>query len=222
MIFFFIEIEFEDHHKQTVQLQTQSDIEAMNEEAYSKLPEDEIIDFLNSTHNDEAIIVLGRQQINTQNGITMITIGSQSKLLATPGTQVQIYYEITNLHNEPTFHNFYVTDEQKYLTRLSVQNSWLSPSQTATIIVTAALPSNVEVGTRDKITFYAQGQTTVSQAAYLTVASSTGSQDNVLPSISYTYGSRCEGKIAAGQCTGNIWTLDIIAQDSESGKNIFV
>lgn len=50
---------------------------------------------------------------------TRIEIGAQSQLLANPGSTVQIYYEITNLRNMPTFHMFQVVDEQRFLQSLS-------------------------------------------------------------------------------------------------------
>lgn len=44
-----------------------------------------------------------------------------------------------------------------------------------------------------------------------------GVQDPWQPHIWYTYGSRCEGRTNAGNCAGAIWSVDIVAQDHESG-----
>lgn len=63
--------------------------------------------------------VMGR---NTLQAVTKIDIGSQSQLLAAPGQTVSIYYEVTNLREEPTFHIFQVLDEQRYLRSLNPQS----------------------------------------------------------------------------------------------------
>lgn len=59
---------------------------------------------------------------NTLQAITKIDIGSQSQLLAAPGQTVSIYYEVTNLREEPTFHIFQVVDELRYLRSLTPQS----------------------------------------------------------------------------------------------------
>lgn len=56
---------------------------------------------------------------NTLQAVTKIELGVQSQLLASPGQTVQIYYEVTNLREEPTFHNFQVVDEKRFLRALS-------------------------------------------------------------------------------------------------------
>lgn len=56
---------------------------------------------------------------NTLQAVTKIELGIQSQLLASPGTTVQIYFEVTNLREESTFHNFQVVDEKRYLRTLS-------------------------------------------------------------------------------------------------------
>lgn len=53
--------------------------------------------------------------------MTKIDLGAQTQLLGNPGTTAQIYYEITNLREEPSFHNFQVVDEQRYLRALNPQ-----------------------------------------------------------------------------------------------------
>lgn len=60
--------------------------------------------------------VMGR---NTLQAVTKIELGIQSQLLASPGTTVQIYYEVTNLRDESTFHNFQVVDEKRFLRTLN-------------------------------------------------------------------------------------------------------
>lgn len=69
-----------------------------------------------ATISNEIDDVMGR---NTLQAVTKIELGVQSQLLASPGQTVQIYYEVTNLREEPTFHNFQVVDEKRYLRALS-------------------------------------------------------------------------------------------------------
>lgn len=51
----------------------------------------------------------------------------------------------------------------------------------------------------------------------LQVSTLGGSHDTTRPSLEYTYGSRCEGKLEYDRCSGAIWTLQISARDYESG-----
>jgi hypothetical protein len=150
--------------------------------------------------------------------ITKIDVGLQSQLIASPGATVQLYFEVSNLRQEPSFHNFQVTDEKSYLRTLQPQGLLLAPGQTQTVIVTAFIPQNAEIGSSDKIVFKSQGIGSAQQAVVVFVSGTgSGNQDNWQPHIWYTYGSRCEGKSTPGTCAGGIWSLDITAQDYESG-----
>lgn len=51
----------------------------------------------------------------TIQSVTKIDIGIQSQLLVSPGAQVEIIYEITNLRTEPQYYTFLVQDELRYL-----------------------------------------------------------------------------------------------------------
>lgn len=64
----------------------------------------------------------GRSGKNTLQLETRIELGAQSQLLAVAGSTVQIYYEITNLRMVPTFHNFQVVDELRFLQTLNPQS----------------------------------------------------------------------------------------------------
>lgn len=64
----------------------------------------------------DVVEILGR---NTLQAVTSIQMGIQSQLLANPGSTVQLYFEVTNLREEATFHNFQVADEKRYLQTLS-------------------------------------------------------------------------------------------------------
>lgn len=56
---------------------------------------------------------------------------------------------------------------------------WLAAGQTQSAIVTAYIPPNAQIGDKDKITFTSQGIGLASQAATLTVTSSTALQVNL-------------------------------------------
>lgn len=53
---------------------------------------------------------------------------------------------------------------------------WLAAGQTQSAVVTVYIPPNAQIGDKDKITFTSQGLGVASQAATLTVTSSTAIQ----------------------------------------------
>lgn len=56
---------------------------------------------------------------NTQlETITKIDIGAQSQLMPVAGSWVQLYFEVTNLRDVPTFHTYLLVDEQRFLRSL--------------------------------------------------------------------------------------------------------
>jgi hypothetical protein len=57
----------------------------------------------------------GRALKQTTQSVTKIDVGVQSQLLVAPGSTSVIYFDVTNLRNEPTYHNFNVQDEKRYL-----------------------------------------------------------------------------------------------------------
>lgn len=63
--------------------------------------------------------VQARSGKNILQALTKIDLGAQSQLLANPGSTIQIHYEITNLRDMPTFHNFQVIDERSFLRSLT-------------------------------------------------------------------------------------------------------
>lgn len=70
-------------------------------------------------HRQLATEVLGRSLKSTLQAVTRIELGPQTQLLANAGSTVQIYYEITNLRDVPSFQNFQVVDEQRFLRALN-------------------------------------------------------------------------------------------------------
>lgn len=62
----------------------------------------------------------GRALKQTLQTVTKIDVGIQSQLLVAPGSSSIIYFEITNLRSEPTYHSFDAQDEKRYL-------RWMEP-----------------------------------------------------------------------------------------------
>lgn len=60
----------------------------------------------------------GRALKQTIQSVTKIDVGVQSQLLVAPGSTSVIYFEVTNLRNEPTYHNLNVQDEKRFLRAL--------------------------------------------------------------------------------------------------------
>jgi hypothetical protein len=60
----------------------------------------------------------GRALKQTTQTVTKIDVGIQSQLLVAPGSTSIIYFDVTNLRNEPTYHSFNVQDEKRFLRAL--------------------------------------------------------------------------------------------------------
>lgn len=102
-------------------------------------------------------------------------------------------------------------------TFLLTSRATIGPLQTINVAVTLIIGLNVEIGTRDKITFSTEGPDRISHAAWLTVTEAAGIPDAYIPSVWYTYTSRCEGRNDPGRCAGAFWTVDVTARDYETG-----
>lgn len=57
----------------------------------------------------------GRASKQMIQSVTKIDVGVQSQLLIAPGSTSIIYFDVTNLRNEPTYLSFNVQDEKRYL-----------------------------------------------------------------------------------------------------------
>lgn len=82
------------------------------------------------------------------------------------------------------------------------------------------MPPNAEIGRKDKITFTAQGIAGLAtQSAQLTVSggASAPQQDTRQPTLLWSYGSRCDWKTGPGQCASAVWSLELTAQDADTG-----
>jgi hypothetical protein len=60
----------------------------------------------------------GRALKQTLQSVTKIDVGIQSQLMVAPGSTSIIYFDVTNLRNEPTYHTFNAQDEKRYLRAL--------------------------------------------------------------------------------------------------------
>jgi hypothetical protein len=60
----------------------------------------------------------GRALKQSTQTVTKIDVGIQSQLMVAPGSTSIIYFDVTNLRNEPTYHSFNVQDEKRFLRAL--------------------------------------------------------------------------------------------------------
>ncbi len=60
----------------------------------------------------------GRAMPQLIQSVTKIDVGPQSQLFVAPGSTSVIYFEVTNLRNEPSYHNFNVQDEKRFLRQM--------------------------------------------------------------------------------------------------------
>lgn len=90
-------------------------------------PDDEMnkeeTDRVESIGGDENLVPVitaadGRALKQTLQSVTKIDVGIQSQLMVAPGSTSIIYFDVTNLRNEPSYHNFNVQDEKRYLRAL--------------------------------------------------------------------------------------------------------
>ncbi|XP_067640005.1 uncharacterized protein [Eurosta solidaginis] len=210
-----------------------------------QIPKDEVETFSETEiHNNEASIPTNQTtysssnavvNINTnfksmpraatttllQRDVTKIEIGLQSQLLLAPGMLGTLQFELTNTRTDAIYHNIQVVDERRFLLRLNPQSIFLRAGEMATVAVTVLIPNGTPQGTIDKITFTCHGDGTSSLSLNLKVLSATSSidlQDTTAPTVSWSFGSRCESVNAdSSNCAERFWTLDITAQDWQTG-----
>uniref|UniRef100_A0A182IZ38 Uncharacterized protein n=1 Tax=Anopheles atroparvus TaxID=41427 RepID=A0A182IZ38_ANOAO len=164
--------------------------------------------------DEDSGIISGRASIQA---ITKVDVGVNSQLFGSRGQTLQIFFEVTNYRQTPITYFFRVTDELAFLRSLNPGQATLNPGQSVNVIVTLIVAPTAEIGSRDKVTFSTAGVDQVAQAAWVTVADSSGLADTTRPSLWYTYSSRCEGRSTPATCTGAFWTLEVMARDYETG-----
>ena len=77
---------------------------------------DERVEVIGDDENSVQVDVIeGRALAQTIQSVTKIDVGVQSQLFVAPGSTSILYFEVTNLRNEPTYHNFNVQDEKRFL-----------------------------------------------------------------------------------------------------------
>lgn len=94
---------------------------------------------------------------------------------------------------------------------------FVAGGQTIQVTVNLFVPTTAVAGQRNKVTFTARGVTDVQQSVFFTVAGQTIVQDTWAPSLYWTYGSRCEWKTNPGICSQHVWSVEITAQDGDTG-----
>ncbi|XP_037936416.1 uncharacterized protein LOC119670287 [Teleopsis dalmanni] len=177
----------------------------------------------NETLTDDATKMAAKQYAKNllQIGTTRVEMGTSSQILVAPGMMGQLYFEITNTRTSAVYHNLQVIDERKFLVRLVPQSIFIRPGETVTVTVTVVVPNSTPQGTVDKITFTCHGSgtaETTSLSLNLKVMTPTDIQDTTSPSLSWEFGNRCENVPRdASNCGERFWTLDITAQDWQTG-----
>ncbi|XP_017481660.1 PREDICTED: uncharacterized protein LOC108370774 isoform X2 [Rhagoletis zephyria] len=207
------------------------------EEASEQLPKDQVETFSDIEIHDDQSVAPNNQTgianaiLNANNGlirgaavlqrdVTKIEMGLQSQLLLAPGMLGTLLFEVTNTRTEVIYHNIQVVDERRFLLRLNPQRIFLRPGEMTIVTVTVLIPNGTPQGTVDKITFTCHGGGTTSLSLNLKVVSSSvvDGQDTTAPSIDWTFGSRCDNiKTESSDCAERFWTLDITAQDWQTG-----
>lgn len=83
-----------------------------------KFPDDiteKAIDDVEGHSIDISEAIEGKALKQTLQSVTKIDVGAQSQLMIAPGSTAQIFFEVTNLRTEPSYHTFQVQDERRYL-----------------------------------------------------------------------------------------------------------
>lgn len=93
----------------------------------------------------------------------------------------------------------------------------VGPGLTITVTVNLFIPNTAVSGQRNKVTFTARGVTDVQQSVWFTVAGQNPVQDTWAPNLYWNYGSRCEWKTTPGICSQHVWSVEITAQDWDTG-----
>uniref|UniRef100_A0A1A9VDA4 VWA7 Ig-like domain-containing protein n=1 Tax=Glossina austeni TaxID=7395 RepID=A0A1A9VDA4_GLOAU len=154
-----------------------------------------------------------------QHSNTKIVMGSNSKILISPGDLTQLYFEITNTGVEGLHYYLQVADEKRFLINLAPQSLYVASEQSVTVTLTVSAPIKTEVGTTDHITFSAySASSSTSLSLLLRVISHSEVEDTEPPTISWTIGNRCDFKVDhLHSCSEFLWSLNITAQDKHTG-----
>ncbi|ALC40158.1 CG43394 [Drosophila busckii] len=149
---------------------------------------------------------------------TKVELSTQSQLRVTPGQLSTLLFEVTNMRNEREYQTVQVTDERRYLVTLTPNSFYLRPKETLLVRLTVLVPQGTAAGTTDRISFTSYGRETATLSVNLKVISSIEAQDTTGPNLSWEFGNRCDylpdNELSCGE---RFWTLDITAQDWQSG-----
>ncbi|XP_017858353.1 PREDICTED: uncharacterized protein LOC108610653 [Drosophila arizonae] len=149
---------------------------------------------------------------------TKIELNTQSQLLLNAGQVATLLFEVTNMRAERVYQTVQVTDERRFLVQLSPTGFYLRARETGTVRLTVLAPTGTSPGTTDRVTFTSYGTETATLAVSLKVVSSIDAQDTTGPNLSWEFGNRCDYvKSDEQNCGDRFWTLDVTAQDWQSG-----
>lgn len=89
---------------------------AFPDEDENKIDKDEILEVDGEGNSVPFVDAAdGRALKQTIQSVTKIDVGIQSQLLVAPGSTSIIYFDVTNLRSEPSYHSFSAQDEKRYL-----------------------------------------------------------------------------------------------------------
>ncbi|XP_011505685.1 PREDICTED: uncharacterized protein LOC105368376 [Ceratosolen solmsi marchali] len=172
------------------------------------------IDDLNRSSNDELPI---KKHL-------IIDINPNTNLIASPGTNHLVTFDITNNHVLTVRH--YFTPRSSPLRIVATIPPYrfveIGPSQTISVVVVVQIPPTITDSVLNTVTLQVQGIENLEKSAELHVRTS-GSRlfDDMRPTIYYYFNNNCAGRNSAEKCLKSYWSMDITIQDSDSGlKNV--
>ncbi|XP_075989759.1 uncharacterized protein LOC142985454 isoform X2 [Anticarsia gemmatalis] len=157
------------------------------------------------------------QVVNQQGSLlTSLQIGLASKLYGSPGDNLQLHFEVTNYREQTVRCTFGAVGELRFLSGITPGAQNIAPGQTVNVIVSITIPSTVQPGARDLITFTAYGNEQISMSAYVYVTNPGDTTDVWAPEVRHTFQGTCLGR-TGDDCAQHAWSATIIARDGISG-----
>lgn len=169
-------------------------------------------------YNDTGLPFNRVSQIVSQQGtlLTAVQIGLASRLYGSPGENLQLHFEVTNYREQSVRFSFGAVGELRFLTDINPSSQSIASGQTVNVIVSITIPTSIQAGARDLITFTAYGNEQISMSAYVYVRGSGDINDIWAPEVRHNFQGTCLGRTGS-DCSQYTWSVTIIARDSTSG-----
>ncbi|XP_028129625.1 uncharacterized protein LOC114325689 [Diabrotica virgifera virgifera] len=145
--------------------------------------------------------------------VLSVDVGVSSELIIPNSKTAVITFEVTNLRNSAADTRFYCKDEKSILGSMQPYRTIISPQATAIVTLILSIRYGIY---QDLITFTAAvGSEYVEKRVIVDVGSQL-TNDNVEPTLDYTYLSDC-AKVIFSSCDQGTWTIEARARDQGSG-----